>query len=1117
MKSRVTYLIILLIVFLSQRCVDTNKDILFQVVAPSYSGIDFVNQVSHLPDFTILDYMYFYNGGGVAIGDINNDGLEDIFFTGNQVSSKLYLNRGGLEFEDITESAGLNTSVWCSGVTMEDVNQDGWLDIYVCVTASRNSESRKNLLFINNQDNTFSEKAELYGVSSSAYSTQSAFLDFDLDGDLDLFVLNHMQQFKGTNNPLPKKVHGQSPSTDQLFRKDMDEQGNIQFIDVSQEAGIKIEGFGLGVGVSDLNRDGWPDIYISNDFVSNDLLYLNKRDNTFRNRIGRATKHQSHNGMGNDIADFNNDGWSDIFVADMLPATNERRKMMVMNQNYDRFHLTVGMGYEPQYPRNTLQLNNGTVIDDGEALSIFSEIGQLANVYATDWSWASLFADFDNDGWKDLFITNGHLKDLTNKDFISYRKNRMLFNTPQGNDSLYLSLLEELPAIQVPNYFFKNNRDLTFEDKSDQWIKKQSGLSNGAAVGDLDNDGDLDLVVNNLNAPAQVFENTSTFQENRFIQFELIDETTNLNAIGAKVEIYHEGAYQYQELYPTRGYLSSVSRRMHFGLDNVPKVDSVIITWPDQQVQYLYDVPGNRMITIQKEGIIQKKRIDGLKLIFENVAVLFGMDFHHKENDYVDFKVERLLPHQYSINGPGIAVGDVNGDGKEDLYIGGAAGQPGAMYIQKDGQLIRNDFEEDKDYEDMGCLFFDADQDGDKDLYVVSGGGQYWSEPEMFQDRLYINETGTLHHRVDLLPAIHTSGSRVVNLDIDDDGDQDLLVGGRLTPGTYPMPPRSYVLQNVNGKFLDATDSLAPKLKNVGMVTDALLSDYDNDGHQDLIVIGEWMSITFFKKTENRFEQDTPIVRNESGEVIHTSGWWNRIIAGDFDNDKDKDYLLGNLGLNSALKASQEYPVTIKFGHIDQNNSWDAILAHYLPDEQGALHLYPLPSRDLMIDQMNTLQKKYLDYQSYSKATIDEITSYYPDPKVSKLEAHEFRSCMLINEGGGQFTLKPLPKICQISPIYGMVACDINRDSILDLVVGGNFRGPSVEIGAYDASYGQVLLGRGDGTFDVQGAEVLGNSLEGEVREIIPFHVNEELHYIVVRNNGPVSILRKRNNDKKSR
>jgi hypothetical protein len=923
-----------------------------------------------------------------------------------------------------------------------------------------------------------------------------------------------MQQFKGTNNPYPKKVQGESANTDKLLRCDVDTSGNIYFTDVSISAGIQLEGFGLGVAISDLNKDGWPDIYISNDFVSNDILYFNNQDGTFSNRIAKYVMHQSHNGMGNDVADFNNDGWPDIFVADMLPETNHRRKQMVMNINYDLFHATLQMGYEPQYARNTLQLNNGIGADDELH---FSEIGQLSGVQATDWSWATLFADFDNDGWRDLFITNGHLKDLTNKDFIAYRKKRMIFNTPEGRDSLYLKLLQDLPGIKEQNFFFKNKGNLLFGDYSHKWMNAEASMSNGAAISDLDNDGDLDLVVNNLNEKAAIYANTlQETQASSYLQIQLIGPPGNGAGIGAKIQLFTDAGDQYYEHYLSRGYLSSMSQIAHFGLKNIEAIDSIITTWPDGKISRLEAVNSNQRISIdygKAESINKTQNTVWIPKLFEDVTQALGIDLLHQENDFVDFKLERLLPHKYSTNGPGIAVGDINADGLEDFYVGGAAGSSGELFFQQiNKKFTKRSLNQDQNYEDMGALFFDADLDDDLDLYVVSGGGAHWARPEYFQDRLYLNDGhGNFERDSFALPLTEASGSCITANDFDADGDLDLLVGGRIVPEKYPVTPTSYLLQNEGGVFKDVTAEWAPELRNPGLVTSAIWTDFDDDGTKDLIVVGEWMSITFFKHQDGKLKRIQPVITNINGNEIKSSGWWNSISGGDFDNDGDTDYILGNLGKNTGLKATQEKPLTIHFGYLDQNNSWDAIISNYLkgPDDQE--YPYPIHSRDLLIDQMNSLQKLYVDYRSYSSATVDGIISMIKPSDVSSLEVQVFESCYLENKGDGQFALIPLPIEAQFAPIYGMHIGDFDNDQFLDILTVGNFYGPNVEIGRIDASTGLLLYGNGKGQFQSHLGAHVGFKVMGEARGLASISIGGELLYIVSRKNDKLAIFKKIN------
>ncbi len=1111
-KLTSTGILICLATFLG--CERSTEFELFRAVDPDKSNVHFMNNIATTDSFNVLNYMYFYNGGGVAVGDINNDGLEDIYFSSNQSTGKLYLNEGQMKFRDITLSSGVTSSIWGTGVSMVDINEDGFIDLYVCASGSKRGEARKNLLFINNGDLTFTEQGSKYGLADTSYTTHAAFFDYDKDGDLDVYLVNHMHQFSGPNDPLPKKTKGQSPNTDRLLRNVWDSiSGHPVFEDVSSAAGILIEGFGLGVAISDINMDGWPDVYVSNDFVSNDLLYINNRDGTFSNKIGDYLKHQSHNGMGNDISDFNNDGLPDIFVADMLPEKNKHRKLMAMNTGYDLFNLTQAMGYEPQYTRNTLQMHNG--FDRNGDLLPFSEIGQLAHIHATDWSWSVLFADFDNDHLKDLFITNGHLKDLTDLDFIVYRQMRSRFTTAKQRDSLYLELLELMPGIHTRNYFYRNTGNLEFEDMSASCGGMTSSYSNGAVYSDLDNDGDLDLIINNVNEKASILQNLSRERaaiNSNYLQLNLIGPKSNSCGRGAKITLYTSDGIQYLEQNPGRGYLSSVSRILHFGLDTTRIIDSILIQWPDFNEQILREVRVNQRldITWDDSHVPAHTTMKSTMQAFESESFFLAADsiftsdarFVHIDREYSDFKVETLLPRTYATQGPGVAVGDVDNNGYDDMVIGGSAGIPIQILFQDhDGFRRVENFPVDSVFEDIGVLLFDCDADSDLDLYVVSGGSEYWASPEMFQDRLYLNDgAGKFERSPGAIPEIHTSGSCVTASDFDGDGDLDLFVGGRIVPGQYGRSPRSYLLINNDGVFEDMTQQLSPDLFEVGMVTSSLWTDFDNDGDVDLIVVGEWMPITCFANEGGRLKLIDPVGLDMS------DGWWNSIVGGDFDNDGDIDYIVGNLGLNSDYKASQEAPVQLYSGYLDQNRSWDALLCNYMLDEDEVLRSFPIHFRKDLIGQMASVQKSFPDFESYSTASIQDILSVEQLNLAQILSAHTMQSSYLENLGNSDFELHPLPIRAQISPIHGMIVRDINRDGNLDVICVANFYGADVRTGRYDASNGMCLLGNGQGEFYVAGSNETGFFSVGDSRSLVAIEGKGESLVVALSNKGEITV-----------
>lgn len=1038
---------------------------LFKSLDSELTGVSFSNNLVYTDTLSILDFEYLYNGGGVGIGDINNDGLQDIYFSGNMTSGKLYLNKSdvsagkaGWKFEDITESAGVSTSVWVNGVTMVDINQDGFKDIYLCVAGTRNTPSnkKKNLLFINNGNTTFTESAASYGLQGTGHNIQATFFDYDLDGDLDVYLLRNAFVEYSRNRARPKSVRGESSTTDQLYRNN----GDQTFTDISTVAGILIEGFGLGVQVCDLNDDNWPDIYVSNDFITNDLLYINNRDGTFSNQAGQYFKHETYNAMGNDIADINNDGLADIVELDMLPEDDLRWKVTIMGNNYDEFENGLKYGYEPQYIRNTLQLNNGN--------GSFSEIGYLAGIEATDWSWSPLLADYDNDGLKDLFITNGYRQDITNLDFIKFSERTLRMGTDDGNKKERLDMLQKIPGIKVHNYIYKNNGDLTFTDQSASWGLSAPSFSNGAAYADLDNDGDLDLVISNIDAPATLYRNSSAGMKNdssNFLRLGFDGPPLNLEGLGAKVYLKYKGNLQFQYFTPFRGFLSSSEPYLHFGLGNIRTVDSLEVIWPDGKSEIVKNVKANQVLTLKyNSASIPPERVGVTRplLPFKEAVDNAGINFVHKENEYVDFKVQPLLPHMHSKNGPGITVADVNGDGLDDFYVGGAAGYSGALFLQKGNNIFERGKLAGIDslYEDMGVLFFDADGDTDLDLYVASGGSENIKDSPMYRDHLYLNDgRGNFSYDDSILPDIRQSGSSVAAADYDHDGDLDLFVGGRIVPGEYPMPADSYILRNDTRnnvcEFTDVTRGIAPTLLKLGLVTSALWTDVDNDGWVDLMIVGEFMPITCYKNDSGK--SFTPL---NMEALAHTTGWWNSLVAGDFDSDGDMDYVAGNLGLNSRYKGNAKGPLCIYASDYDKNGSIDPVMSLYIQGEKEVAH-----SWDDLVKQMTPIRGRFKTYQPYAESSFEK--SFLP----SELEAaykvcsETFETSYVENLGEGKFITRPLPIEAQFSPVYGMVSGDYNGDGNLDIVLVGNSYATEVSTGRYDASIGLYLRGQGNGTF----------------------------------------------------
>ncbi len=1030
-----------------------DKEPLFKSINPAESGIHFSNTITYADSLSVIDFEYMYNGGGVAVGDINNDGLQDIYFTGNMTSSKLYLNKGNWKFEDITEKANVATFTWASGASMVDINQDGFKDIYISVGGNRNTpeNERANILFINNGDLTFTEQAEKYGLNDKGYGIQSSFFDYDRDGDLDMYLLRNSFVSYSRNASRPKVVNGEAASNDKLFRNN----GDLTFTDVTKDAGILIEGFGLGVTVSDFNDDGWPDIYVSNDFITNDLLWINNQDGTFTNQVSNYLKHQTFNGMGNDVADYNNDGLVDIAVVDMLPEDNKRWKLTPRGNGYDEFEHGLSVGYEPQYVRNTLQLNNGN--------GTFSEIGQLAGVEATEWSWSVLFADYDNDGLKDLFITNGYGKDITNLDFIMYGDETQNMGLPTADKEQRQALLNELPGINIHNYIYKNKGDLTFSDESASWGLTEATFSNGAAYADFDNDGDLDLVINNIDGEASLLESQANNKKNQsnYLRIAFEGPEKNWEGFGTKVYLKTKGTLQYQYFSPFRGYLSSVEPFLHFGLNQNTIVDSLEIIWPDGKYQLLTKVNTNQLIKVSYKDAGNRPKIitSGTTTLFRPSDNETGIDFLHKENPFIDFKVQPSIPHMNSRYGPGIAVGDVNGDGLEDFYIGGAATYAGGLFIQNtEGKFSRQRSTGiDSLAEDTGVLFFDADKDGDLDLYITSGDTEQASNAPIYQDRFFINDgKGNFSIAQHALPEETTSGSCIVAADYDRDGDLDLFVGGRVTPGKYPMPAESFLLRNdtKNGtpQFTNVTQEIIPDINQSAMVSAALWSDYDNDGWMDLVITGEFLPIQFYRNNKGKFE--------ESKNLKNSSGWWNSLAAGDFDLDGDIDYVAGNLGLNSHFKASAEEPLCIHAKDFNKDGRIDPILSYYT---QGVNYIgHP---RDVLIDQINTMRGRFRTFTAYSDATFDQ--SFLPEEldDAYVVCTQTFESSYIENLGNGKFKIKALPLVAQVGPIYGMVTEDFDSDGNLDVLLSGNSYAPEVLSGRDDAMIGLLLRGDGKGNF----------------------------------------------------
>ncbi len=1036
---------------------------IFNTLSKDETGIYFTNNLIEDSIVNYFTYPYIYMGGGVAVGDLNNDGLQDIYFTGNTVENKLYLNRGNLQFDDVTSQSGTRgDDRWMTGVTMIDVNADGWLDIYVSVSGK--FKASKNLMYVNKGKTDdgiprFIEMAEELGIADEGRTTQGTFFDYDRDGDLDLYVANYPQtSFKMSNAGYLSKIREKDPvNSDKLYRNN----GNGTFEDVSKESGVLNFGLALSATIGDFDKNGWEDIYVSNDFATPDFLYFNNGDGTFSEKIRETTQHTSFFGMGTDIGDFNNDGLLDILQMDMTPEDNRRNKANMASMNPAGFWEMVTFGLHFQYMQNTLQLNSG-IANDG--LPHFSDISRLSGLSSTDWSWAGLFVDLDNDGWKDIYITNGTRKDINNKDYFkeidkASTKKRATFD--------YLELSRNIPSERIPNYAFRNKGDLDFENVSTAWGLDYKGYSNGASFADLDNDGDLDMIVNNIDDPSIIHENlTSDKGMSNYLRLKLIGSENNPDGIGTKLELATTGGFQYQEHYLTRGFQSSVEPMVHFGLGNEETATKLVVKWFDGKSQVIKNIAANQVLEIDYKNAAftnQPAEVETNTLFIDHTQDS-DIDYLHIENPYNDFQYEVLLPHMYSKNGPGLAVGDINADGLEDFFVGAASGSVGVVFEQQsDGSFKRSTGYpgiEDKDKEDMGATMFDADMDGDLDLYVCSGGNENMEGTELLQDRLYVNNgNGQFEKDLNALPNVSGSGSRVKAADFDNDGDMDLFVGGRIVPKSYPLPAKSYLLRNdsENGviKFTDATEELSPDLLEAGMVTDAVWLDFDGDNRLDLIFVGEWLPITFLRNSKYGFENVT-----EDYGFEKTTGWWYSLIAEDFDNDGDKDLIAGNLGLNYKYQATSAESFDVYANDYDENGQLDIVLGYYNNGVQ-----YPLRGRQCSSDQIPAISAKFKDYNSFAEASLEEVYSTKGLESALHYQAWNFASSYIENKGDEVFKIRNLPNEVQISSINGIVSDDVNGDGNLDIIVGGNLYGAEVETTRNDASYGAYLEGDGTGNF----------------------------------------------------
>lgn len=1101
----------------------TDSKFFFTLMNSEDTNINFNNEITESDSVNVFKNEYMYNGSGVGAGDFNNDGLQDLFFAGSMVSSKLYINKGNFKFEDKSTEAGITTNRWCTGVTVIDINNDGFQDIYVSSSHSANAEQRRNQLFINDGKLHFTDQAEAYGLADTGYSTQAAFLDFDKDGDVDMYLLNHRLYSHTANNLQPKDTSGSSPAQDKLYMNLGVQPGNNHpvFTDVSLQAGIKEDGYGLGIVVTDANQDNWPDIYIANDYIGNDLLWLNNQDGTFSNSISSSLKYQSYNSMGVDAADINNDLLPDLVTLDMLPETNERKKIMLNSSNQEKFDMQQRLGYEPAYMRNMLHLNNGNRKVKNRQVPFYSEIGQMAGIFETDWSWSVLMADFDNDGWKDMHITNGLGKDVTNNDYATFRNSQThVTNYTFGggtsqkplDQSTIASLrkeIDEYGSVKMDNYFFLNNGNLTFKNITEQAGFAIPSISSGAAYADLDNDGDLDLVVNNINQTAFIWKNELRQSVNdsteNFISVQLKGSPNNIAGLGCQLTLFSNGKQQIIEQSPVRGFSSSVDFRLHFGIGTAKIVDSLKVQWPDNKVELLKSVKCNQQLLInykhaQESTPANKQLISNT--LFAEISDEQGFDYKHAEVQNFDFGTHQPLLQRYSQLGPCIATGDMNGDGLTDFFVGGAANQSGQLFFQKsDGSFTSANLVEGmKPEEDVGAVLFDTDADADLDLLIVGGSFEF-TITKYNQPRLYINDgRGKFVYDASVLPLITDITEAITVADYDGDKDEDIFIGGRLKPQQYPQSPRSYLLQNNNGKFTDVTKAVSPDLEFAGMINAAQFTDFNNDNKPDLVLCGEFTPIRFFKNENNKLVE----VTSETG-LVKMSGLWRSLQQADLDKDGDIDFIVGNMGDNNKYHLTADKPMQLYAKDMDKNGSVDVIPAYNIKDAKGKLEIYPALDRNQLAEQVPAVKKKYLLHKDYSTVTMQKIVKDFGTSDWTVLTCETVSSVWIENKGNGKFKTHMLPVQAQFAPVNSIVVDDFDADSHPDILIAGNEYQMTASTGRHDALYGLLLKGNGKGQFVPVNAIESGLIIDGDVKDMKLISINRKGKVLLVApNDGKV-------------
>jgi len=1109
LKPILTFFLIIVLI----GCTSQEKKYRFVQVDAAKSRIDFVNQITENDTINVIDFQYVYNGGGVGIGDFNNDGLSDIVFTGNQVSSRLYLNQGNLKFKDVTENAGVNTKSWVTGVNVVDINADGLEDIYLNVAGPDCKQDCTNLLFVNQGLDDqgipkFKEQAVAYGLDDGNYSQQSIFFDYDSDGDLDVFILHNGNHGFDKNNPLPKR-YLEPHLKDLLLRNDsVPGLEHPYFTDISKSSGIVHGGFGLGIGINDINNDGLTDIYVANDFITEDLLYIQKRHPDslapwFEDGIKDYIGHASHNAMGMDFADVNNDALPDILVVDMLPEKYERQKRMLGSMNYERYLLALRNDYGSQYVRNTLQLNNGSI--DGKLLKT-SEVGFISGIASTDWSWAPLLVDLDNDGDRDIYISNGYVKDVADLDYINYASENNMFGSTDERMKKQKEFATKLKSIHLANYIFENKGHLTtggaglnFDDVSISWTKSVPTFTNGVVYADLDQDGDLDLVLNNINEPAMVLENkTSDDPKKNFIRIKLKGLPKNPMGIGSKIRLWSNGEVQEHFQSVVRGYLSSVEPIVHFGV-TAPKLDSLEVRWPNGKTSFLKDVKSGQVLEVEIKKARDVPQIAEKMGPYKLFVKMEGLlDYVHKENRFNEYAIQPLLMRQYSRMGPCIAVGNIDSKIGDEIFIGGSKGMAGEIWFQGEDGMYRPQQELDPDFEDTDAVFVDVDGDKDLDLYVTSGGSEFGQNSEKYNDRVYLNDGTGYFERNENALSIATESTQIVRpADIDNDGDMDFFIGARIVPGKYPTVPKSKILVNENGRL---TEMETGGIGAIGMVTDALWEDMDKDGLLDLVVVGEWMPITVFKNDKTKFSPMPAQWVDENNNAMETTGWWNCIAKADFDKDGDVDFLLGNQGLNWVLSPTQSHPVYVYKKDYDKNGSPDPVVGKYFPVKEDK-KLLPLHSRDDIVAQLPILKRKYLRYDDFTKVSFEQLLNI-KDLESETLNAKIFASSYAENLGNGKFRLVPLPLECQVAPINDILVNDFDQDGQYDaLLVGNDFSSEAI-YGRADALTGLLLKGN-KGYFEVMPSKDSGFYVPGQSNHLT----------FLTDKNGRRIILATQNND----